>query len=547
MEELAVATPKHERRHWADARWLVLLLALTVPLRVWLLCHTEVPARDSIGFIRYALQFETQSWSKVVRANHQHPGYPLAVLAVSLPVRQFSHQPDTVRMQFSAQLASTVAAFLLIFPMFYLGKRLFNARVGFWAALIFQCLPVTGHILSDGLSEALFLLLTATTLCLAARALDGSAPGRFALCGTFCGLTYLTRPEGILLLACALAVLLLMQVRSDWRRSWRSLAWCTLALAGSALVVGAPYYVATGRFSTKPSVGLFLRPGETEARHTPPAEAPPPVLLAVVQSCDGLLPEKLWVGLRSLGAELVKGFHYVCWLPTLLGMCWYRRRAWQDPAMLLIVLLCGLHALVLWRLEVVVGYLSNRHIQLLVLGGVYPAAGLLVELPRWMLDRLRLTPPAGQPWRPARLALQPGLWSFVLLAALIGIGLPKTLQPLHVNRAGHHAAGLWLAQQMKPHDLIEDDHCWAHYYAGLVFQENRPQPPVPPNAGPRVRYCVVARARDRDVNLEKRYRTEQELKASGATPVMHFPQNRPLDRADVVIYAQPLPAATPAP
>src|ERR1700729_4011693 len=130
MEELAVATPKHIPQHWADARWLLLLLVLTAALRVWLLCHTEVAARDSIGFIRYALQFESQPWAEVVRTNHQHPGYPLAILAASLPVRQWSTQPDTVRMQFSAQLASSLAGLLLIFPMFYLGKRLFNSRVG---------------------------------------------------------------------------------------------------------------------------------------------------------------------------------------------------------------------------------------------------------------------------------------------------------------------------------------------------------------------------------------------------------------------------------
>src|SRR5439155_22758919 len=122
-----------------------------------------------------------------------HPGYPLAVLAASLPVRQLSTQPDAVRMQFSAQLVSALAGLLLIFPMFYLGKRLFDARVGFWAALLFQCLPVTGHILADGISEALFLLLTAVSLCLAARALDGSGLGRFALCGAFWGLPSLPR------------------------------------------------------------------------------------------------------------------------------------------------------------------------------------------------------------------------------------------------------------------------------------------------------------------------------------------------------------------
>src|SRR5437016_4738130 len=91
---------------WRDLGLLALLVVLVFALRVWLLCHTEVAARDSIGFIRYALQFETQSWAEVVRQNHQHPGYPLSVLAVSVPVRQLVDGSPVFTMQLSAQLAS---------------------------------------------------------------------------------------------------------------------------------------------------------------------------------------------------------------------------------------------------------------------------------------------------------------------------------------------------------------------------------------------------------------------------------------------------------
>ena len=60
---------------WADWRWLVLLFVLVVPLRGWLLYNTEVMARDSVGYIRYALRFEEQSWGEVLRSFDQHPGY----------------------------------------------------------------------------------------------------------------------------------------------------------------------------------------------------------------------------------------------------------------------------------------------------------------------------------------------------------------------------------------------------------------------------------------------------------------------------------------
>src|SRR5262249_25888758 len=149
--------PADRRRDW---RLLALLLILVLPLRVWLLYNTEVAARDSIGFIRYALQFETKPWKDVLLGNHQHPGFPLAIWAISQPVRAvLGTDPATLRL--SAQLVSLAAGLALLVPMYFLGKELFDRQVGFWAALLFQYLPVSGHHLSDGISEALFLFLIA--------------------------------------------------------------------------------------------------------------------------------------------------------------------------------------------------------------------------------------------------------------------------------------------------------------------------------------------------------------------------------------------------
>src|SRR5262249_49195146 len=161
-----------------------------------LLCHTEVAARDSIGFIRYAWQLQHRPWQEVLPHAEQHPGYPVVLLGVSLPVRQFLHLPDALAMQLSAQLASALAGVLLIFPMFSLGRELFDRTTGFGAALLFQCLPASGRVLSDGLSEATFLLLAATALYCGVRALRTRSVFGFGLCGLCSGLAYLTRPEG---------------------------------------------------------------------------------------------------------------------------------------------------------------------------------------------------------------------------------------------------------------------------------------------------------------------------------------------------------------
>src|SRR5262249_53310363 len=111
---------------WSDLGLLVVLIVFSGSLRVWLMCHTEVAARDSIGFVRYALELESQPWSEVLPKNLQHPGYPLALMLVSWPVRFVLGSTDCFTMQLSAQLTSSLAGVLLVIPMFYLGRELFN-------------------------------------------------------------------------------------------------------------------------------------------------------------------------------------------------------------------------------------------------------------------------------------------------------------------------------------------------------------------------------------------------------------------------------------
>ncbi len=84
--------------------WLLIagLFVLVLPLRLWLLHNTEVTARDSIGYIRYALEFERKPWQKVLRENHQHPGYPVLVLLMSQPVRAIDGEATPENMELSA-------------------------------------------------------------------------------------------------------------------------------------------------------------------------------------------------------------------------------------------------------------------------------------------------------------------------------------------------------------------------------------------------------------------------------------------------------------
>src|SRR5438552_14600107 len=148
--------PSTAPARWTSADWLLLglLVLLAAGIRVWQLAHTEVAARDSIGFIRIAWQLHLHplsQWPGVLRQAQQHPAYPLTILAASAPLRALELR-EADHMRLSAQLASVLAAVLLVLPMFCLGRDLFDHRVGFGAALLVQCLPGSGRILAHGLS-----------------------------------------------------------------------------------------------------------------------------------------------------------------------------------------------------------------------------------------------------------------------------------------------------------------------------------------------------------------------------------------------------------
>jgi hypothetical protein len=486
---------------WADVRCLTILIVLVVGLRSWQIAHTEVASRDSISYIRIAWQLGHGDWREVLPRSPQHPAYPLAVLAVSGPVGHFIPDDLPRAWQLSAQLASALASVLLVVPMFYLGRELFDRRVAFWACVLFQCLPTSGKVMGDGLSDTLFLLFACSALCLACVALRRGSRIVFALTGLAGGLAYLTRPEGALIVGVTGLVLLGVQLNRHWRRSWRCVLGDGVALSLAALAAMTPYMFVIGGITVKNTPNLMMnqqRPdADWENRLRPPAPpkekalqsrrtAAGSTLLAIwyapgqadfdnefakikdLRDLQNTKPPSRYVwALKALYVELGKGFFYVAWLPALLGLWWFRDRFQRVPGAWVLLLACLTLLGLLYRVAEKMGYLSDRHLLLVILCASYwsvAAVAVLGEKLAW--GSARLWPIlAGTRWADGR------IWSLGLLLLLTLAPLPRTLQPLHAERAGFRTVGRWLAEHTRPGDWIEDPYCWTYYYAGRVFLE----------------------------------------------------------------------------
>jgi hypothetical protein len=521
MEEPRASAISPRTIYLSDGRWVALLLLLTLATRVWQVWHTEVTSRDSVGFIHIAWRLEHEDWRKVLPECNQHAGYPVAVLAVSKPIRQMVGGDLAYQMQLSAQITSGLASILLVVPMYYFGRELFSRRVAFWGTLLFQCFPATGKLMADGLSEPLFLLFASGSLLFGLRAIRMGSIGHFLLCGIFGGLAYLTRAEGALVPLVTGLTLLGNQFIPAWRRPWKQCLANGLALGLAAMVVAGPYMAAIGGVTRKPT--FIHMTGRAEATMTPPklSLARSPLPFAVWNYGPNVHPnDRYGWAFKAVGTEIVRGTFYVLWVPGLFGLWWFRDRFRQHPGAWALLLLWGILALLLYRVAQSIGYMSERHLVLFLFPFFYFATAGLGLIGVGLAVAGRKMGVRGLAGR--RLAL-----GILLLLAFVPLG--KTLATLHSDRAGFRLAGQWLAENAEPDADVVDPYGWAGYYSGRNFAEKG----VAKDRS--VRYVVLEQSANSHPHLYHHLPEAQKLAESG-TVMWTYKVRRRKENAQVIIY-----------
>ena len=528
-----------------DCLLLGILLALVLPLRFWLLYNTEVTARDSIGYIRYALQFERMPWQEVWEKNHQHPGYPMSVYLVSLAVRAIDGETTPQNMALSTQLVNLFASILLMLPMYLLGRQFFDHTVSFGGTLLYQYLPVSAHHLSDGISEPIYLVLLVSGLLQMVLAMRDRRIRNCIYCGFFTGIAYLVRPEGLLVVPAFGLALFVVQCSRQWRSTGGRFFACGTTMLLTAMLVGSIYVYATGRITNK------LSAIETMKKVWEPVSA----LFAA--SSNGMTNSHLFAvsfspsdsnairAQQSVGAyakEICQGFHYVAIVPALLGLWWSLASLRRQAAFWALAIYGMLHSLILIALAMSVFYVSDRHVMILVLSGSFFVVIGLRELPRRVLEwstRPGTVSPCptftAEPSSEEKRAWYRSakVWFVILFVALVGFCLPRATQRLHGTRVGNHQAGLWLAEHVNPADVVEDDHAWSNYFSGLVFQEGCE--PALPRDHQSTCYVVTTRSRDPVIDSQRR-----SAKLSDKAEVVYvWPTDATAENARVIVHAQP--------
>ena len=518
---------------------LAALLLVAVAVHGWLIAHTALTARDSLGFARLALCFETPSAAPPhengrpkntldhIRAAEHPPGFALVVWGTDAALQRLTDKPTPERALLATQLANALAATLLVIPTYLIGRMLFGRNIGFAAALLFQVLPVPARITSDGLTEGVYLLATACAIVLGVRAVRRPRISGFLLCGLATGASYLVRPEGLMVAAGPGAVVLWLGYTRRWPRD-AAFGRLTALFIGVALV-SVPYMAVIGKFSNKTTPSYLTDPmgaprpnifgGATTQRATTGA-----VLFAEWwnDEKDAGRSRELWA-LQAVSKEMSKSANYVVWPLALFAMLALRRRFATEPGLWVPLILIVCNIAVLLVLAARVGYVSERHTTLLtLLACQFAAAGL----PLLAAGIGQLLP------RVERLGIR--VTAAGLLVALIGSSLPFALKPMHAQREAHRRAGEWLSSRVTDQDALVDPYCWAEWFAGRTLYRTSWNPPVSRNT-----YIVLENeavkgsphSRLPELPGAKKLREHPTNRI-----VYHWPEDVPVERAAIYVY-----------
>jgi hypothetical protein len=491
-----------------------LLFALGLGLRLWVIERTDVAARDSIGFIRYALRLEREPLTEVLRDSEHPPIYPATVMLVSWPVRAFRGDSGCDTMVLSCQLASALMTVLSIVPLVLLGRELGSRSMAWIAVGLILCLPAWLRLTSDGLSEGTFLFWLSTALWLGCRGARKPGIVVLAACGMAAGVAYLTRPEGAEVVAAVGVILVARQSFANNRQPWRRLGTQAGALGAGLLVFLGPYAAAIGSLSNKNSVrGTIGAPINDPNGLLPQygAAGTGPLLAAWFHESGGANPRWVWAA-RSLAFETGRAFQYLGVGLAMLGLFVLRPRSAARPAWAVLAVLVSAHAVVLCRMASLSGYLSERHTLFFVISGSFPAAAAIIWCGRFVTR------------------VSAGYVTAGLVAAGLLIASPALIKPLHYNRAGHKAAGEWLAHTIHENDAILDPFDWAEFYAGRLEAKATTIKPD--------RLFVIL---EQNENPHSRLSHLQGAKvcAKLGAPVYHWPESAAVEKAEVIIYEVP--------
>ena len=453
-----------------------LLMACAAALLGWVLRHSEASFADGLRYIRQAEQIDRGAWRDGLIRGIDHPLHPLGILAT----HRMIGGDGPVSWERAALSWSFACVVFLVIPVYLLGLDLFGPDAAGLGCLLVIVNPIMTNVMVNVLSESSFLLWWTWGLWGAVRFLR---EGRLAwLPLTIAGavLAYLTRPEGMLLPAALVAVLLLLPLHRATRLGWRQWWPAVAILVLGPMTLAGPYMALKGGLGTKPGIGRVLGlvpdlPPQSLGRESP--LPPNQTRWETYQIATGRM-------LKVLNAGVTTPLLPMAALGVAMALVAARAGGAGARTWLFLGILAAASGLALVRLHATSGYLTARH-------GLIPDMILILAAAHGLGWLVRRAVRAGQRlgWAPQGLRPGPVFWG-IGAAMLFGLPWLRAPGPQHADPfAVYRAAGQWIAGNVAATEQVLDMTEWSLFFSrrgGYVFATVYDAP-----ADPRMRWVVV--------------------------------------------------------
>jgi 4-amino-4-deoxy-L-arabinose transferase-like glycosyltransferase len=218
------------------ARYLLAIGGFALVMRGVIALWTTTIAADSQAYLRTAELFSEGRFEEALMYRDLHPAFPLLTAWASKALGS---------LEASAWLLSSIVSSLAVVPLYFLVRTWWSERLALWTAFVYALHPVLALESSEALPTGFYLGLFAAALAAGVGALRGGPWAFYPLAGLAAGLAYLTRAEGIVVIAFLSAgsvftLVGLIRARVP-RARWIGFATGTLAAAVIFAATALPY------------------------------------------------------------------------------------------------------------------------------------------------------------------------------------------------------------------------------------------------------------------------------------------------------------------
>ncbi len=533
------------------------LVVLACFVQAWMICRAVAPAQDALRYLVVAQGIERDGVVETLAAQYEQPLFPALVwLTHAALTRAGLISPALWAL--SLQLAAAIPLVLSVVPVYLLLRKLHGPRAAWAGGWLFLLASEAARLGADGLSDSTHLCLCCWSLWamavyftgspiaggrFAAARQESSLPGRrqgalwLASAGALGGLAMLARAEAVALVVAFLATLVVVQIHRSWRLAWAEAATAAFSFVFGAGVVLGGYLALCGELQPGAALERLLsRRGVAETAPLNAAALAEPAAVVderwYLEDAGRLVfgrkdPAKssrfhgAWAATGHLVEELLHLVQYWIGALALIGI-WRSRGRKAEPVDRLIQILCTLVLAAGWYLGLRAGYLSTRHLLLILVFAVGWAGVGAMALGEMLAEAGRR-----RAWRVA-----PRGAAAAVMALASAICLVSLVKPLHASRINHREAAAWLTEHADLDDVVLDSRGWTALYTGRpTYRYEAAQAAF---KHPRLAYVVVEQA-EMDM-ASQRGETMRRLVAAAGEVVARFsvPGAKP-DR-DVVVH-----------